>query len=114
MLRLGWHQDTVYLQEGEEPSVNDERVAVFMGTDANYYASAFIYAMSLVRHDCNCNVICPQCGKLTGENAERECEYCREHRGECEEKAKEQEGKARMAIIRSYDRTNVQTPVTEL
>lgn len=115
MLRLGrFHHDTAYLQSGDEPSSDDERVAVFMGPDALHWAVAFVYAMNAVREDCNCNVICPQCGNFTGESAERACEYCKDHRIECEPKRTQRGNRPRGEVIRSYDRTNVHTDASAL
>ena len=42
-LRLGRsHADTVYLQTGDQPDSGDQRIAVFMGPDAERYAAGFV------------------------------------------------------------------------
>ena len=102
MLRHGKsHKDIVYRLTGSEPDyVNDERVAIFMGPDAEYWATALVTIMNAERDDCTCMVVCPQCAAFTGTSKDRGCEYCAAHAIECRT--------AGAGIGHSDDRTIVQ------
>jgi hypothetical protein len=82
--RLGrHHDDTVYLQLGDEPSEHDERVAVFTRSagEAPIDALHYVRAMNATMPDCTCPVVC-HCGELVG-NGPSGCETCAEHEIEC-------------------------------
>jgi hypothetical protein len=77
------HDDTVYLQLGDEPSYTDERVAIFVrgGGENELDALHYVRAMNATMPGCTCPVVC-SCGALVGTTSG--CETCAEHENECQ------------------------------